>query len=711
MQIASISGKVDPLAFVPEKNFGAGGEARILVETDRHYSDQTVIWQQEVYAFARDVLDRTGAGRVVDFGAGAGHKFIDAFKGCSVERFQVDWDDRREAVVEVGSPEESVFLLADFEDPSDLERLAIRLADGPPTVFLLSDVIEHLSDSRPLLAVLRRLLRGDSRNRLIISTPDRERVDGLASTRAPDNLGHVRQWTLNEFGLALCSAGFEIHQIGHVPQNNFDRLSRTIACEVSCSEESYAGFLTKFGLPAASDHVVITSEHSNCVKTGGIGTYHRLVREVAGLQPIYLFAGSFGIPDEWRQFIRSQGWLHVAEFCDGTAPADTLNPDDILKAVRHILFIYDRVRLIEYQDYHGIGARVAQAKRAGLIAPTVTVIADAHGSHFYLENAAGDLDSGRGLQVYAYERISLEQADAVVFASKFVEDLYVERQGLKLRQRVRQGYPVRFERQPGSDLLRGPIDTLLFYGKQTPQKGYPDFCNAIVDLFSNPEHVDAARHIKRIVLMGVASPDPRLLELPGVSVENGSYDRQTALGILRANAVHALAVLPYKGDNHPLSVYEVVDADCQLLAYKAGGLPEVVPAELHNDVLCSPDAASLAAAIAAAVRLPFWDRCQILDKTFELFKKRCEQQTEDFKKTIGDLKAQGMVGERLSRGEVSVIVPNLNGDDHFLDDLAIGIRNSFVDPLMSILSMMGPVKKEKIALILAPVRSEISLFQ
>ncbi len=679
MQIASISGEFSPFYFVPEKNFGAGGRARTLVETDRQYSDQNVIWQQDVYGFARDICESQGALRIVDFGAGAGRKFVDAFKGLRIQRVQIDWADRRECVVGEDEADHSRFIEADFENLADLERIADQLDRDCPTVFLLSDVIEHLSDPRPLLSLLRRLLRQDSRSRLVISTPDRERIDGLHSSRAPDNLGHVRQWTLNEFGLALRGAGFHVCRIGHVPQNNFDSLDRTILAEVRCDEETYAAYLRASGLPQISDHLVLTCEHADCLATGGIGTYHRFVSDVSEQRPLYLFVGTFGLPADWAPFVRSKGWLHVADFGEGTTSPQSLDPDEVLRATLHTLFIYDTVRLVEYQDYQGIGARVAQAKRAGLISPLVTVIADAHGSHFYLENALGRLDWLGSLQVHAQERVSLEQADAVIFASKFAEDLYVSKQGLKLRDVVHQGYPIRLRDHGRTDLQRGPIDTLIFYGKQTPQKGYPEFCDAVVELFKRSEFAEAARHIKQVVLMGVSSIDSRYSDLP-VKITNDTFDRESAVMKLRDYASNALAVLPYKADNHPLSIYEVIDSDCQLLAFAAGGIPEVVPAELHEDLLCKPNARSLAVAMAKAVSMPFWDRCRLLDRTHELFHHKCVKQSEEFIGTIARLKARGQVPERRPRGAVSLVVPNLNGEQQFFDDLAVGVRNSFHRP-------------------------------
>ncbi len=683
LHVSALDGVVDPRAFTPEANFGAGGLARTLVEVDRSYSDVGVVWQEDVYELAREIAIAQRHARIVDFGAGAGAKFLSTFAGLQVERVQVDWDDRRESVASPDSGEESRFVTANLEDAADVERVAVDLAGGPATLFLLSDVIEHLGDPRPLLRVLRRLLRDHPANRLVISTPDRERTDGYKASRLPDNEGHVRQWTMPEFGLALLSAGFLIDRIGHVDQNNFDRDRRTVAAELRCTPESYAGFLALHRLPAARDQVAITTEHADALVTGGIGSYYRYSDEACGTGRVYLFVGAAGLPDDWLPFVRDRGWIHVAELCGRAAApigeVGTIGPDEVLQSLQHVLFLYDDVRLVEYQDYLGIGSRVAQAKRARLLPPTVTVCAYAHGSHFYLDHSAGSLSLDRDIEIDARERISLEQADIVIFPSRFLHDLYTEAQGLELRKVIHQAYPIQFKRPPTAVLMRRQIDTLLFYGKQTPQKGYPEFCNAVVDLFANPLFAEAAGQIRRIILMGVTHPDERLVALPEIELEYGSYSLEGAVMKLVENAPRALAILPYKGDNHPLSVSEVVGADCQLLAFAAGGLPEIMPAELHDQLLCAPNAPALAHAVSRLVLMPFWDRAKLLDETRALVKHRSEGVTWNYRMMIHDLKSVELQLQP-ERRAVSLIVPNLNGEAHFFEDLAIGVRNSFLTP-------------------------------
>lgn len=679
----TLTGVVSPRRFTPADNFLAGGQARSLVEIDRTYDDSEVVWQEEVYIFARGVAEAQGATLVVDIGAGSGTKLYAAFAGHPAARLQTDWRDDRTAPP--GNEAPAPFMAVNLEDFDALEALEAALDPATPTLFILSDVIEHLLDPRPLLRSLRRLLRRHPRNRLVISTPDRERIDGRRAAGLPDNSGHVRQWTLNEFGLAMQAAGFAVERIGRVPQNPFDTFNRTSCAELSCSDAYRAAWLRRHELPEPSDHLVLTTEHARAERTGGIGTYIQLAEEIEGRKRLIVFAGITGLPaDDWVGYARRHGWMHVADMAGrpqaSLAEIGGLDYEEILAAVQQAVFLYDEVRLLEYQDYCGIGHRVAQAKRAGLLPRSVTVLAYVHGTHLYLDAAAGTIPQERRLGLDARERLSIELADVVAFPSRYCRDLYVETGGFRLRATRDLRYPIVLRPTGLDDLSRSPIDTLVFYGKRTPQKGYPDFVDAVLALFADPAFADVASRVKRVVLMGTAEAEPRLDALP-VPVEHGVWSRAEVVSMLNGFAPNGLVVLPYRGDNHPLSTFEVVDADCQLLAFAAGGLPEQVPAALHDRLLCAPNATALAQGIAKAMRLSHWARCDLIAQTRYLMREAYIGHAATYREAMAALKAAPPPAARDGApGAITVIVPNLNGSAGYLADAALGLRNSFHRP-------------------------------
>ncbi len=683
MRIATLTGIVDPFSFTPERNFGAGGQARRLVEINRAYTDENVVRQKDVYALAREVAEVLRPARVVDLGSGDGQKLPLLFDGYQADFLQVDWKDQRQPLDRGSSGGVPPFFAANLEDAGDIDRLAQEVETDIPTLFILADVIQHLDDPRWLLRLLRRALRRHPHNRLIISTPDRHCVDGRDSSRIPDNPEHFRQWTLNEFGLALLSAGFRISRIGRVQQNDFDLHNVTIAAELSCREEDFLNFLSYHHLPPQADHLVLTTEHGLAHRTGGIGTYHKLVTEATQLDRIIMFTGSMGLPQDWRPFVQQQGWLHTAMFGNRNHASLTeigaLDPVEILQATIQALFLYDTVRLVEYQDYLGIGVHVAQAKRARLLPPSVCVVAYAHGTQFYLNHAAGVLDEMQDISITHRERLSLELADCVIFASDFLRNLYLQEWRLNLPDQMLQRYPLALRSVSVEAQTKGPISTLIFHGKQTPQKGYPDFCDAVVQLFENPAYASAAKQVQRVVLIGVETPDPRLEEIPGLEVENGSFSLAGAIAMLERYVSSSLVVLPYRGDNHPLSIFEVIDSNSQLLAYRAGGIPEIIPETLHQSVLCDPNPTALAAGMARAISMSFQERLELLHQTREKVGQAYLRHNESYRQMIANLKSQPLKPSSPA-GEVSVIVPNLNGEARFFHDLLLGLRNTYKIP-------------------------------
>ncbi len=461
LEVSSLEGIEDPFSFTPENNFGAGGSARLLVEIADGVSDRAEAGQEEVYRHARSLADRDCPTRIVDLGPGARVRLATAFDGYPAVLIRVGRADRRgrSCEIEVGIDQRPVFRAADLEDYGDLERLEEALAAETPTLFVLASVIERLADPRPVLRFLRRALRWHPSNRLLLSTPDRVRIEEENGRHVPDDPSRHREWTLNELGLALRGMGFEVRGIGWIqggwitqgwiqegwipqgerePQDRPHGLERTVVAELSCDEAGYEAFLLRNGLPGRSDHLVLTTEHADASSEGEIGAYHRNVDRVLDSPRLFLFAGASGLPEEWHAFVRQRGGLHVAEFCGrasaGLSGIAAVDAQEALRAVTQLVFLYDGIRLVEYQDFLGIGHRIAQAKRARLLPPTVTVLAYAHGTHFYLDHLRGTLSNERDVEVDTRERLSLELADCVWFPSGSSERLYVEQQGLCLRK-------------------------------------------------------------------------------------------------------------------------------------------------------------------------------------------------------------------------------------------------------------------------------------
>jgi glycosyltransferase involved in cell wall biosynthesis/GT2 family glycosyltransferase len=668
----------EPRLLQPNYNFAAGGLSRqiVTIHDADSYADH---YNAAIIVHASAIAARQQSTLIIDIGADLSVAAAAPLASAAQELLLVDWRPRKPVA------DHSAVILAQIEFPADLDRLNAAL-DDRPTLFVVRHVLETLQDPRPLLRMLRRALRRHPGNRLLIATLERD-ASTTDADEAPRAMQHARLWNRQEFAFFLQGSGFEIAS-QRVLQS--PGLGTSLLFELSCDEASYAAFLSRSALPSAAPHLVLTTEHARALHTRGVGAYHQNAEEAAGLPRLTLFCGSDGLPLRWLDFIREQGWLHCADLCGYGARARddiaVVAGDDVLDAVLQALFIYDTVTLIEYQDYLGIGARVAQAKCAGLLPPSVTVIAYAHGNHFYLDQAEDRIPRGRDLAVDLNERISLEQADCVVFPSRFLRRLIVETQGLRLRSERFQPYPIRFDPLPDTVAGDVPIDTLIFHGQQSVRKGYDDFCAAVLTLWTKPEHRAAREQIKTVIMTGVATPDPRFTGLQGLDIEYGEYAHDDVIAMLRRHAERALVVLPYRGDNQPLSFFEAVESGADVIAYRAGGIPELVPEELAQDFLCEPDASALTVGIIRTITRPGAERHGLRMRLLRHLRDAGAKAIAGYRAMIAEFLTRPDRPSAQGRpGDVTVVVPNLNGPGRFFDDLRFGLANSFKAPVLTII--------------------------
>lgn len=701
----TLSGTIDPFKFTPAHNFMAGGGSRKAPSIDYRYDDTDIIWQEDVYRLAASLAKSNDFCQIIDLSTGSGQKLYTEFNDYPGELWQTDIEDIR-----IKSPLKARFVRVDLQCSQDLELLENIASGDDKILIILSDVIEHICDPRLLLRTLRKLLRRNSSSRLIISTPDRELIDGNNESSPPDDFKHVRQWTLNEFGIALLSAGFRVEKIGRVKQNTYDEYYKTIYAELSCDPIHYQQWLMEADLPSSSNTLLITTEHSGASRTGGIGTYIKLVCDLISPRPLVLFVGSHGLTLEDRsQFAHNNGIILLERFFCVSGNLDQssliehigiIDHELILHAVVHLCFMYDQLRLIEYQDYLGIGYRVAQASRSFLLPYDVKTIAILHGNHFYLENASGQFS---GLQssvfTHAIERISIENSDICLYPSNFIKELYEQDAGIFLPHPIHSPYPIHVESIRVDQRSVGRIDTIIFYGKKTKQKGYYDFIEAILILFGDQFSSSAAREIKTIVLMGVEEPEPRLAGLP-VNVIYGVYSRGEAYTELLRYSSSALVVLPYKADNQPLSVYDAVLTLTQPIFYESGGIPEITPAALSAKLLSKPRPTDLAGAIFSALRQSQYQRYQALQNIIYHYSLMTASFVTDFLSLHQNLLDQETACKvsHPSRKSLSVIIPNYNGPMRFLEDVFYGISNSTLRPSEIVIVDDGSSLPSKLAL-------------
>ena len=512
----------------------------------------------------------------------------------------------------VGDPAQACFF--DGDDHQAMDRLAATLDLTQPWCVVLPGCLEYLDDPRPVLRLLKILLLAHSDNRAVV------RLDGQ---------GAARPWSASELEALLDAGGFQRSgdpaagpELGPLWTLRLNR-------------DHYDRFLALHSLPPVSTTVfVVSEEHAAAPKTGGIGTY---VAELEHLAP----PGSLGVclygQGEQRPLATTcrQKRLLVPErlLCPEISRALPLE-ERILEMAWQILYYYPFARQLECQDIGAPGFRLTQARRAGLFPSDVTVTVVLHGPWPYMEYGERAMLGLDFLPVMEREKIAVELADVVQAPTAFIREL-CHRAGYRAAPGASrfQPHPFRFAPTP-PPLVFEPVDTLIFFGKRRPYKGF--------DLFAEAVRLVLARtdQIKQVILLG-----PRLEEMTRedlffvhlrdrVAVIEHDLPRQEALALIAAQAPRALCVLPYKNDNYPCSLLEVIGCRCQLLATATGGVPEMLAPHFHQHVLRPATAEALAQGMEAALTLSGGQRAALTADLYRAMAARQETINAHWRETL-----------------------------------------------------------------------------
>ena len=138
-------------------------------------------WQNEVYAFAKDVFDKKNYNNILDIGCGSAFKLFkfferDNFTGVEVEPTLSKLRSKY--------PNHKWYNLDEIDQDASFDLI------------ILADVIEHIRQPDEFLI---KILSKLSFKQIIISTPERDLVRGKDNWGPPANIHHFREWNDNEF--------------------------------------------------------------------------------------------------------------------------------------------------------------------------------------------------------------------------------------------------------------------------------------------------------------------------------------------------------------------------------------------------------------------------------------------------------------------------------------------------------------------------------
>jgi glycosyltransferase involved in cell wall biosynthesis len=521
-----------------------------------------------------------------------------------------------------------------------------------------------------------------SGSKFIVSTPDRSRLKYKNPHLKPENEAHVREWSLVELQRFFVSCGFDISRSGHTRANQFDPFDSCIFIELSCTHSSYQQFLVSVGLIADLDymprHLLVTTEYAGFHNTGGIGTFVREQRITYGFgETLCLIGGEQTY--EKQLLVESQ----LVAPCMLFDPVDLHSlpiEDQFLKAVQQLLFYFPNLATIQYGDYQGIGCRIAQAKRAGMIPKHLTIIVNCHGMTHYLENAFESWLGFSHLSVAEKEKIAVENADVATFPSKFLRDLFAE---VGIAAPKENTYLLRYPfHQPMAPLATTEnVDTLIFFGKRSRMKGYDLFLQVLTDDILYWKN----KGVTTICLIG---PEVALDAECGVKLEllRQYYKVEEFVGLGRTQSMellhqlahHSICLMPYLGDNHPYALLDAAFSSIFPLMVKAGGVTEMFPDRFKKVCLAESSSTEIKKKLTYLLNLES-GYFHLLRESFSssMFNAQNEinNHVRAFSQKIQNAKFQ------LKPGRATIIVPVFHTALNYIEELIFGINNQTIQPL------------------------------
>ena len=363
---------------MPESNFLCGARARLLNDIDSDSYDASR--QTDVYSEARTIAKEAGLCRVIDFGCGSGQTLMAEIVAHGLNATGVDFQGSLAAA-------RANFPLADWRECDLTDRTSLQGCIGSleieaPTLFIVSDVIERITDPRPLLCELRTLLLAHIRSRLIVLTPDRTT---LSDHDPPRNLAHLREWSFDELGLFFRASGFVVKSA----RSSHSSIAETATSVfvLSADPVRYLEFLKEVGLmPGTSPptRAIVTTEMHGLVPSGGVGTYVELQRDLDEHDgTLIVLVGdpptcdAPGIPA-----------VLTAERLLGSAVINKMPAEDqAFASVEQLLFFLPALKSVHYQDFSASGVGSRKRKSPEFYLDSITTVVHCHGTTIYLDNA------------------------------------------------------------------------------------------------------------------------------------------------------------------------------------------------------------------------------------------------------------------------------------------------------------------------------------
>jgi MoaA/NifB/PqqE/SkfB family radical SAM enzyme/GT2 family glycosyltransferase len=464
----------------------------------------------------------------------------------------------------------------DYTDYNALHKFKTKHIDNKHiTKILVSGVLEFVENIRPFIRFLRTLLQENQELEIVYLNNDK-----LNQIAVNNNMSYF-YWDDDNIKKLLVSSGIIVENLDGAIKNEVSLY------KVSSSKDSYELFLKTNFLPSNNKLMVITQEHARAKITGGIGSYVQELEDIFNSEISVLMVAAEALYPERSISMELRHIVPSLFFNDGEYGYEVA-PRVLKECVDIAVFLYDNLKVIEMQDVNGKAYKVLQASKVGLYPNDVTFKTLCHASRISLENLFQNWIDYKETELIE-EKFVIENADKLIFPTKYLMNFYDEN-GYEVDKSKVSYCRLPFKYGGNEAVLEyKEIDTLIFFGKRQEYKGYGLFADMVKILLKNDIFTNK---INKIILLGPKSDKFQeyndffdSLQLHNIEVEEVSLKRSEALELINNYSNRAICYTPYIADNHPNTVLEVVNNECLLLASKAGGIPELVPYQYHNDIL------------------------------------------------------------------------------------------------------------------------------
>ncbi len=466
-----------------------------------------------------------------------------------------------------------------YTDDHDISRYGPSLSLKLSKTIAVVGAFEYLSDVRPLG---RRL-----RNSLL----DGSKVDVFFGYEG----GHY-SWSQSALTAFFQAIGIEIEKCIAIEGG----IKKMI---LACSQSSYQNFLVqqKYPLPKFS-HLIVTTEHSGYRVTGGIGSYVKECDNLYGDDVAIVIIDSNNTLDydklsqnKWLAPQLFLGEQRIQEILDSNY--DTIG-DIVQETIECVLVLYSQIESIESQEM--LLNRTILAKKIDMIPTSVRLMTVCHGSSLHLAKAKRSVLDAENIHVAYREKYTIENSDTVILPTDYLRRSYIDSgiANLPDKSRIIKRLPFDLSRIPEGEQL-SKYKRLLYIGKTSTIKGFDLFLQTLLELDKNyPEIHD---QIEEVVVMATSSEIAetylktlyeKVSKIYNITIV--SLEREVLLKTLAEYSSSTLALITYRGDNHPLTVLELMAVGLDFIAADAAGTPELIlPGyESHNLAPATKDAYS-----------------------------------------------------------------------------------------------------------------------